>query len=144
MDRIAGARARLEAAVELPAILDAAYQAFEDMLTVLEDQQDPDEGAFAAFVISEAAAINGQNAVAGAPSLPLTPVARRPLPRVGRAPGATGAEAAGAVAGLSLLLVARLDAAAGLSADVADWTACAQAAQHAARMCLLLGGAPRP
>ena len=143
MDRIAGARARLEEAGDLPGILDAAYEAFEDMLTVIEQHQDPDGGAFAAFVMSHAAAVSGRNAVAGAPSLPPAPAAT-PTLDAGPAPGLSGAEAAAAVARLSLLLVARLDAAAALSGDVADRAACALAARHAARVCSLLGGAPRP
>jgi hypothetical protein len=48
------------------------------------------------------------------------------------------------VAGLCLLLVSRLDAAARLAGDVADRTACALAARYAASVCSLLGGAPRP
>jgi hypothetical protein len=144
MDRIAGARARLEAADDLPAILDAAYEAFEDMLTVIEDHQDPGGGVFAAFVMSGAAAMNGQNAVAGAPSLPHTSAVRAGPSDAGAAPGLSGGEAAAAVTGLSLLLVSRLDAAAGLARNVADRTACALAARHAASVCSLLGGAPRP
>ena len=73
MDRIDTARARLEHASGLPAVLDAAYDAFEDMLGVIEAQQDPGGGAFAAFVMAGAAAANGRNAVAAAPSLPPAP-----------------------------------------------------------------------
>jgi hypothetical protein len=142
MDRIAGARARLEAADDLPAILDAAYEAFEDMLTVIEDHQDPCGGAFAAFVMSGAAAMNGQNAVASAPSLPTAPAVRTGFCDAGPAPGLSGGEAAAAVTRLCLLLVSRLDAAAGQADDVADRTACALAARHAASVCSLLGGAP--
>jgi hypothetical protein len=141
MDRIGCARARLESADDLPAILDAAYDAFEDMLTVIEHHQDPDGGAFAAFVMSEAAAIGGRNAIAGAPSLPPAPAVRAGLPGAGLAPGVSGAEAAAAVAGLCLLLVSRLDAAAGLAGDVADRTACALGARSAGAVCSLLGGA---
>jgi hypothetical protein len=144
MDRIAVARARLEAADDLPAILDAAYEAFEDMLTVIEDHQHPYGGAFVAFVMSAPAAANGRDAVAGAPSLPPGRTAGRDFPGAGPAPGVSGSRAAAAVAGLSLLLVARLDAAAGLCGSVADRTACSLAARHAASVCSLLGGAPRP
>lgn len=45
MDQIAAARDRLEGASELPAILGAAYDAFEVMLPVIEEQQDPGGGA---------------------------------------------------------------------------------------------------
>src|SRR6202043_3720301 len=70
MDPIEAARARLEQVAGLPAVLDAAYEAFEEMLRAIEDQQDPDGGAFAAFVMSGAAAANGRDALAAAPSLP--------------------------------------------------------------------------
>jgi hypothetical protein len=144
MDRIAGARARLEEADDLSSILDAAYEAFEDMLTVIEDHQDPDEGAFVAFVMAQVPAAGGRDAIAGAPSLPPAPVARRVVLGADPAPGVSAVEAAAAVARLSLLLVSRLDAAAGLSGDVADRTACSLAARHAASVGSLLGGAPRP
>jgi hypothetical protein len=144
MDRIAGVRARLEAADDLPAILDAAYEAFEDMLTVIEDHQDPYGGAFVAFVMSQPAAANGRDAVAVAPSLPPGRAVERDIPGASPAPDVSGAQATAAVAGLSLLLVARLDAAAGLCRNVADRTACSLAARHAASVCSLLGGAPRP
>jgi hypothetical protein len=62
MDWIDSVRARLEHAGELPAVLDAAYDAFEDMLGAIEVQQDPSGGAFAAFVMAGAAAANGRNA----------------------------------------------------------------------------------
>ena len=39
MDTITAAGARLEHATGLPAILDAAYDAFEDMLPAIEAQQ---------------------------------------------------------------------------------------------------------
>ena len=73
MDQIESARARLEQATGLPAVLDAAYDAFEEMLSALEDQQDRGGGAFAAFVMSGAAAANGRDALAAAPSLPPAP-----------------------------------------------------------------------
>ena len=70
MDTITAARARLEHATGLPAILDAAYDAFEDMLPAIEAQQDPGSAAFTAFVMSAASAANGRDAIAAAPSLP--------------------------------------------------------------------------
>jgi hypothetical protein len=59
MEQIESARARLEDAIELPAVLDAAYDAFEEMLREIENQQDGGGGAFSAFVMSGAAAANG-------------------------------------------------------------------------------------
>ena len=40
MDRVAALRTRLEQARDLPAILDAAYDAFEGMLLVIHGQED--------------------------------------------------------------------------------------------------------
>jgi hypothetical protein len=79
MDQIAVARERVEQAAGLPAILSAAYDAFEDMLPVIEELQDPGGGAFAAFVMSGASAASGRDAVAAAPSRrPARPVPPRP------------------------------------------------------------------
>ena len=144
MDQIESARARLEHAAGLPAVLDAAYDAFEQMLPVIVDQQDRGGGAFAAFVMSGAAAANGRNAVAAAPSLPsagpgdLAAAATRP------ARDLTTEAAATILAGLGQLLSRRLAAAGELSADAGDRVACAEAFRHAASICLLLGGTPEP
>jgi hypothetical protein len=144
MNPINVARARLDQAAGLPAILDAAYDAFEEMLRAIADQQDPVGGAFAAFVMAGAAAANGRDAVAAAPSLP--PAASGDLDGAvaGSARGLLVGEAAAALARLSQLLVSRLTGASDLSADIGDRVACAQAARHAASICSLLGGAPEP
>ena len=140
MDQIESARARLQHAIGLPAVLDAAYDAFEEMLGEIENQQDRGGEAFGAFVMSGAAAANGRNALAAAPSLPPGPSGD--LARVGAAssPGLELEDAAAALAGLSQLLSARLAASSDLSANVGDQVACAQAARHAASICSLLGG----
>jgi len=139
LDTITAAGARLEHTTGLPAILDAAYDAFEDILPAIEAQQDPGSFAFTAFVMSGASAANGRDAIAAAPSLPAA-AARRVTSA--RTPTAVAAQqAAAAVAGLSRVLVSRLHAAAGLSADVGDRAACASAARHAAAICSLLEGA---
>jgi hypothetical protein len=137
MDTITAAGARLEQATGLPAILDAAYDAFEDMLSAIETQQDPGSGAFTAFVMSGASAANGRDAIAAAPSLPAA--THRVTARTSAA--VTAQQAAAALAGLSRVLVSRLNAAAGLSASVGDRAACASAARHAAAICSLLEGA---
>ena len=91
MDTITAAGARLEHATGLPAILDAAYDAFEDMLPAIEAQQDPGSFAFTAFVMSGASAANGRDAIAAAPSLPAA-AARRVYdgPYAGRGHRAAG------------------------------------------------------
>jgi hypothetical protein len=139
MDTITAAGARLEHAARLPAILDAAYDAFEDMLPAIEAQQDPGSAAFTAFVMSGASAANGRDAIAAAPSLPAA--ARRVVTTTSTPATVTAHQAAAALTGLSRVLVSRLNAAAGLSADAGDRTACASAAHHAAAICSLLEGA---
>jgi hypothetical protein len=144
MDRIESARARLEQATELPAILDAAYDAFEQMLTAITSKQDRGGGAFAAFVMSGTAAANGRDALAAAPSLP--PVSSGGLASMASAStlDAPTGDAAAVLAGLSQLLSRRLTDASGHTADAGDRLACAQAAHHAASVCSLLGGTPGP
>ena len=46
----------------LAAVLDAAYSAFEGMLSVIYPVQDPASGLFAAFVMAAASAANGRAA----------------------------------------------------------------------------------
>jgi hypothetical protein len=144
MDRIESARARIEQATGLPAILDAAYDAFEQLLTAITSQQDHGGEAFAAFVMSGTAAANGRDALAAAPSLP--PVSTGDLASMASAStlDVPTQDAAAVLAGLSQLLSRRLTDATGHTADASDRLACAQAARHAADVCLLLGGRPEP
>ena len=144
MDQIESARVRLEQATGLPAVLDAAYDAFEEMLWALEEQEDRGGGAFAAFVMSGTAAANGRNALAAAPSLPPAPSGGLAAAAGGSSSGLAMEDAAAVLAGLSQLLFSRLANASDLSADVGDKLACAQAARYAATICSLLGRTPKP
>ena len=66
MDPIGSARTRLDRAARLPAVLDAAYEAFENMLpAIFEDQQDPDGGAFAGPVAGAVIAIGVAHVLRG-------------------------------------------------------------------------------
>lgn len=142
MNRIDAARARLEDASELPDVLDAAYDAFEDMLGAIEAQQDPSTGAFAAFVMVGAAAANGRNALAAAPSLPPASCGDAAGTTVGSSRGLSADAAPAVLAALSQLLITRLTRASSPPAGLGDRVACAQAARHAASICSLLGGVP--
>jgi hypothetical protein len=144
MNQIESARVRLEQATGLPAVLDAAYEAFEEMIWTLEEQEDPGGGTFAAFVMSGTAAANARDALAAAPSLSLAPSRDLVAVTAGRSSGLTLEDAPAVLAQLSQLLSSRLARASGLSADVGDKVACAQAARHAASICSLLGGTPEP
>jgi hypothetical protein len=137
-------RTRLEQASDLPGILDAAYDAFEGMLPVIHDQEDWARAGFAAFVMSAAAAANGRDAIAAAPSLPAAAPPGVPLAPGDSAAGASEDEAAAALAQLSQLLATRLADAARWLEQAADRTACAVAARHAGVIWSLLVGAPGP
>jgi len=143
MDQIESARARVEQANGLPAIIDAAYNAFEQMLAVITCQQDSGGGAFAAFVISGTAAANGRDALAAAPSLPVT---SGELARMASQPASdlSAEDAAAVLADLSQLLFRRLTDASDHTVGHPDQVACVQAAGHAANVCSLLGGTPEP
>jgi hypothetical protein len=144
MDPINAARTRLEQAIGLPAVLDAAYDAFDQLLGAIEDQQHPSGGAFAAFVMSGTAAANGRDALAAAPSLPRISSGDLAETMAGAAHGLTTEHAAAVLASLGQLLASRLNGASESSADAGDRTACAQAARQAASICALLGGLPDP
>ena len=72
------ARQRLQEADGLAAVLDAAYAAFEGMVSIIHPVQDPASGLFAAFVMAAASAADGRNALALAPSLPGHPLLAAP------------------------------------------------------------------
>ncbi len=136
MDLIATATARLESAKDLAAILSAACDAFEFMLPVMEDQQDPAGGAFTDFVMAATYAANGRDAVLFAPSLPAGSASRS---AVGRSPPALAA--AIALTQLSRLIAERLGEASLLSTDAADLKACAEGRRQASRIAAVMGRA---
>ena len=135
MTRISAAQHRLQQASDLAAVLDAAYEAFEAMLSVIHPVQDPASGWFAAFVMAAASAANGRNALALAPSLP-----EHPLPAVPghQRPGEPPGRVADVVAGLSQLVAGHLAQAAACAPDTGDRAACRHAARSARDICGLL------
>lgn len=140
MDRIAAASIRLEHAGDVPAILAAAYDAFEDMLPVLHDQQDPAGGAFTAFVMAAALAANGRDAVLHASSLP--PAA--PSRNIGEARALTALEASRALARLGRLLDRKLTQAAECALNPRDQRASLHGARQARQLASLLTAAAGP
>lgn len=147
---------RLADAADLAAVLDAAYDAFEDILAVLRRYQDSDEGTFAAFVFAACAAADGRDWIAGAPALPLTasPVGAGGDSVESAAPGTVGAahavqfarvlDVAGVVAQVSKHLATQLTACAVAASDPADRESCTRAAGEASKICALMGGASPP
>lgn len=142
MTRIDAAQQRLRQASGLAAILDAAYEAFEGMVSVIHPVQDPASGLFAALLMAAASAANGRNALALAPSLPghpllAVPAEQRPWP------GEPPERVAEVVAGLSRLVADRLTQAAASAPDTGDRAACRHAAQSARDICGLLSSSGR-
>jgi hypothetical protein len=141
MNRINAAHRRLQQASDLAAVLDAAYEAFEGMLSVIYPAQDPASGWFAAYVMAAASAANGRNALALAPSLPRRPLLAVPEEQ-GPGPGERPERVAEAVAGLSHLVAGRLASAAAGAPDTGDRDACRHAARNALDICGLLNSTP--
>jgi hypothetical protein len=144
MDQIQSARVRLKQATGLRAVLDAAYDAFEELLGALEEQEERGGGAFAAFVMSATAAANGRDALAAAPSLPPAPSGDLASAAARSYCDLTVEDAAAVLAQLGQLLSGRLADASNQPGDAGDKVACAQAARHAASICSLLGRTPEP
>jgi hypothetical protein len=140
VDCLTSARARIAAATDLPGVLDAAYDAFEDMLAVLRRHQEDDESAFPAYVMAAAAAANGRDWIAGAAALP--PAKSRD--HAHDLPERTSVTDIGrAVAALSSELSTRLTATTAV-AGAGDRLSCQGAATEAAAIAVLLSGANPP
>ncbi len=131
------AQQRLREADGLAVVLDAAYAAFEGMVSVIHPVQDPSSDLFAAFVMAAASAADGRNALALAPSLPRHPLLAVPAERQ-----PWSGEPPERVAGLSHLVAERLTQAAASAPDTGDRDACRHAAQSARDICGLLSTGP--
>jgi hypothetical protein len=121
----------------LAAVLDAAYGAFEGMLSVIYPVQDPASGLFTAFVMAAASAANGRNALALAPSLPGRPLLATPAKQQLWS-GEPPERVAEVVTTLSTLIAERLTQAAASAPDTDDQAACRNAAQSAHEICGML------
>jgi hypothetical protein len=133
--------ARLAQATELPDLLDAAYEAFAAMLTIIEDDQDPDIRFFVPMVYAAASAANGRDHIIRAPSLPPSP-AHQVEPAKQRTRFEDAQAAANWIAALSQNLEHRLTAAAATTAENSDHRACVGAARYAREITILMGHQP--
>src|SRR5258708_240530 len=70
MASVSRVREHVAGAGSLPELLDAAYEAFEAMLTVIRQHDKPDTEMFVPMVLAGASAGNGRDSVLFAPSLP--------------------------------------------------------------------------
>lgn len=131
--------AALDNATTLAALLDAAWDAFELMISASGHYADTDEGFVTALVYVLAAAADGRDAIITAPSLPARPLAKQPAEPEPPCPGGSAADVAVALAGLSDVLAARLTSAAGPASDPRDRAACWTGARYAQDIHALLG-----
>jgi hypothetical protein len=139
MTNIAVVQNRLQRANDLPAVLDAACDAFEEVLAVLQDRQDPADSMFIPFVMAATCAANGRDAVLFAPSLPAHRLHGAPEAEDDPHHGPAG-DIVAVLAVLSQLLVARLVQATERARDHGDQTACHDAARNAQGIHSLLTG----
>jgi hypothetical protein len=140
MTSIPRTQQRLQHAAGLAAVLDAAYDAFEDMLQAIRAHEDPASGLFAAFLMAAASAADGRDAILFAPSLPPGQGSNTPATSNEEPAGESAASIAGAAAGLSRVLATRLTEAWATAADPGDRAACADAVCCAQSIHDLLGG----
>jgi hypothetical protein len=130
-------RHRLQEDDGLPALLDAAYAAFELLLTAIEEHENPATGMFAQFVFAATQAANGRDAILFAPSLPIHPF--RPADTtVDRQGGGLDAQD---IVALSKVLCHVLVHAASMVPGRGDREACHEAGRCAAAIHRLLTGA---
>jgi hypothetical protein len=128
---------RFRAAHGLPATLDAACDAFEQILTVIAGYEAATSTGMAiTFLFAATQAANGRDAMLFAPSLP--PVARRAPAPAGEQRRAHAQDIKATIAGLAELLAAGLGHTATTAASGPDRAACHAAAACATRIHYLL------
>jgi hypothetical protein len=138
MRQVTAAGNRFRQAHGLPAVLDAACDAFEAILTIIGDYEDAtSNGGVITFLLVATQAANGRDALLFAPSLP--PRALHPMAVPDEPQSVSVVKSS--VAGVSELLAAGLARTATTVSDGADRAACRDAATCAARITDLLAGA---
>jgi hypothetical protein len=128
-------QARLDDAGGLTELLDVAYEAFAQILTLIREHDDPDSDVFVPMVLAAASAANGRDYVGSAPSLPSAPL---PLTWAEEAP--ISVTAGEWIIGACEALTGALDRAAAAAPVPADRAACAGAAGCAREIFDLMGG----
>jgi hypothetical protein len=121
-------------------LLAASLEAFCFTLAACHAHQDPSNPRFTAFVMAAVHAAEGRDAIAFAPALvSVGPAGSTDLGVAGRDDDASGGSAAD-IAGLCMLLAARLQQLASTAATAADRRACTDGAQSARTIHQLLCG----
>jgi hypothetical protein len=138
MRRLTAAGDRFGQARDLASVLDAACEAFEEILAVIGDHEDASDALVVPLLLAATQAANGRDAVLFAPSLPAR---RLHQLRVGEElERGSAQDVIAAVTGLAQLLAVGLAHAADAVADGADRAACQDAARHARQIHVLLTG----
>jgi hypothetical protein len=136
---------RLTVALEkvgiLAALLDAARDAFELIISVSGNYADTDEGFSSALVYVLTAAADGRDAIVAAPSLPPRPLGSRPARSADPDRGRSVLDVVASLDSLSGLLGGRLASAASSARDPQDRAACLTGARYAREIHGLLAGA---
>jgi hypothetical protein len=132
---------QVQAAADLPEVLESAWRAFECILAEAEAHEDPATPLFPAFVLAATAAANGRDAVLLAPSLPWPPKDNPPNGEQVGGPGEPAPAAARGLAPLCQALISQLETAARSAATSADRDACRYAVGRARAIYDLLAGA---
>jgi len=116
---------RMAQAASLDETLEVAYEAFQQVLTVIHTYEDSGGSFYGALIMAAAAAANGRDIIAAAPSLP---AASHPARLGAVLPVAAGsAETAAHVAAISAAVASGLIRAAGIATEPADREACTEA-----------------
>jgi hypothetical protein len=141
MRRLTAVGDRFGHARGLAPVLDAACEAFEEILAVIGDYEDASDALVVPLLLAATQAANGRDAVLFAPSLPAR---RLHQLRVGEELERGSAQnVISAITGLCQLLASGLARTAVGVADGADRAACQDAARHARAVhALLTGGGP--
>jgi hypothetical protein len=129
------AEVRLREAASLPEVLDEGFAAFEAIRITARVCEAQVPGLFAAFMTTADAAVDGREALTGAPSLP-----RRSgnMPENASSADADAGQAIDVLAQLAAVLRERLAEAAGQADLAGDQAACRDAASAAGRICQLM------
>lgn len=140
MSSITDAARQVRDAADLPGALQAARHAFEGMLAEIQAWQDPDSPLFTAFVMAAGYAADGRDAILFAPSRPWSTAEPGQVTAIRRPAEETAEHAAGALAALCDVLIARLGQAAASASGHDDREACQEAAKSARIVRDLLAG----
>jgi hypothetical protein len=130
MRRLTAAGDRFGQARDLAAVLDAACEAFEEILAVIGDCEDASDALVVPLLLAATQAANGRDAVLFAPSLPAHRLHQ--VERVGEElERGSAQDVISAVTGLCQLLASGLARTAAGVANGADRAACQDAARYA-------------